>query len=1005
MSRDVLTVGSTIRIPLLYRGEYSQWSERFMNYLEEQTNGEAMINSIKNGDQPLPRVTQWKQYATMMRQNKNLMEINIDALYNILKKNQGYVNDAIGLKKKNVVVTSDPLALIAEKIKVSKRKDKVVVSSNSEASDEDDFSEMKKITALAKAFNRRKFYAKPTNNNLRTSSASNSANKKQEFMKSDDKIEDNKVEEKKRDMSKVKCYNYKKECHFAKDCKKVKIKDYEYYKTKMLHAKKDKDEQVLLAEDHAWMESSSDSDQEINANMVFMAQVEKVLSDSEASSSSSDDKIAEVSYYTSESESESKYETSEYYDTSTTYGLFVDNNDDQEIFQDSSENFSENLIESQIDHNESDVTHNDFKDLWNTIKKIGKTDGYNFKLDRKKCRVNTKVFHEILQICPRLPNQDFLELPSEEDLLTFLKEHSYSSKCDMLSTVRTDQMHQHWMTFAAEDFMYQAEHKQISSARKEHMPYLRFTKVIIHHFISKDNTFSMRNRINLYTARDDTLLGTLKFVSKTKDYQKYGALIPDGMINQDIKDSKAYKTYLDYATRKVPPKKARKFKNPASPKLKIVPASPKEPTRKGKRVKRAAKKATTTPTTGVVIRDTPGKSVSKKKAPTKTDRGKGIELLSDAALLKDAQLKETLRKASKKPTSFRLAAKLRELIFIQSEEKSDDVHDEDDNDNEDGNDDDGGNDAQDSEQTDSDDDEDPFFTLKDYEEEEQYEEYVLTPERDKAYDEDKMYEEKDDDVAKELYGDLKITLGLRDIDMTNAEQCGEDQQNASYESGFVQEEEDAHVTLTTVHDKTEGPLQSSSISSNFTSKLLNLDDPSLDINSLMNTSTVTSPPPSVNPSSHPTTIPQQQTPDSTTTTTYPTMTLPEIPNFASTQADEPEFKVADTEMQQDQGNESGSVFNLLKGTCKSFAKLEYHLKECYKAFNDRLDWKNPEGRKYLLNLSKPLPLIEDRGCQVVPADYFINNDLEYLKAGSSSSKYTTSTRRTKAAKYDNIEGI
>nr|GFA38059.1 hypothetical protein [Tanacetum cinerariifolium] len=58
MSRDVFTVSSNMRIPLLYRGEYSQWVERFMNYLEEQTNGEAMINSIKNGDQPLPCVTQ-----------------------------------------------------------------------------------------------------------------------------------------------------------------------------------------------------------------------------------------------------------------------------------------------------------------------------------------------------------------------------------------------------------------------------------------------------------------------------------------------------------------------------------------------------------------------------------------------------------------------------------------------------------------------------------------------------------------------------------------------------------------------------------------------------------------------------------------------------------------------------------------------------------------------------------------------------------------------------------
>nr|GEY85885.1 hypothetical protein [Tanacetum cinerariifolium] len=270
-----------MRIPLLYREEYSQWVERFMNDLEEQMDGEAMINSIKNGDQPLPPVTQvsiagttstkqpslkdksmwsdqekriqkierlarslliqglsndiyslidsnktakdlwdalarhmlgseygeqdrkvavlyeyktfkatkgellldtyiqylqvindlkkcgyskdncelnfkflnnlqpeWNQYATMMRQNKNLMNINIDALYNILKKNQRDVNDAMGSKKKTLVVTSDPLAFIAEKTKVSKSKEKVVVSLDSKGSEADDFNELKKITAL-----------------------------------------------------------------------------------------------------------------------------------------------------------------------------------------------------------------------------------------------------------------------------------------------------------------------------------------------------------------------------------------------------------------------------------------------------------------------------------------------------------------------------------------------------------------------------------------------------------------------------------------------------------------------------------------------------------------------------------------------------------------------------------------------------------------------------------------------------------------------------------------
>nr|GFB42518.1 hypothetical protein [Tanacetum cinerariifolium] len=223
--------------------------------------------------------------------------INIDALYNILKQNQGDVNDAMGSKKKNVVIISDPLALIAEKTNVSRSKEKVVVSSDSEGSE----TEVKQMISMRRTFCQR--------------------------------------------------------------LQESKGKNYEYYKTKMLLAKKDKDKQVLLAKDQAWMESSSDSDQEINANMVFMAQIEKVLSDSEASSLSTDEKISEVPYYLSESESESEFKTLEYYDNSTNYGLFVNNDDEQQIFHDAidsaSENFIENHIDSQKDYDKSDVDHND----------------------------------------------------------------------------------------------------------------------------------------------------------------------------------------------------------------------------------------------------------------------------------------------------------------------------------------------------------------------------------------------------------------------------------------------------------------------------------------------------------------------------------------------------------------------------------------------------------------------------------------------------------------------
>nr|GEZ90071.1 hypothetical protein [Tanacetum cinerariifolium] len=326
------TVSSTMRILLLYRGEYSQWVERFMNYLEEQTDREAMINSIKNGDQSLPRVTQvsiagtssteqppLKDKSMWSDQEKIIQKIDRLARYLLI---QGLSNDIYSLIDSNKTakdlwdalarhMLSSEYALIAEKTEVSKKKEKVVVSSDSDESDADDFSKLKKITALlAKDFNRRKFYSKQKNNNLRMSSTSQSANKKQEFVKMDDKKVKKKDDEKKKDMSKVKCYNCKKEGHFVKDCKNVKVKDYEYYKTKMLLAKKDKDEQVILTEDQAWMESSCDSEQKLNANMVFMAQIEKVLSKSETSSS------------------ESEYETSEYYDNTSTFGLFVNDNDD-----------------------------------------------------------------------------------------------------------------------------------------------------------------------------------------------------------------------------------------------------------------------------------------------------------------------------------------------------------------------------------------------------------------------------------------------------------------------------------------------------------------------------------------------------------------------------------------------------------------------------------------------------------------------------------------------------
>ncbi|GKD86906.1 hypothetical protein Tco_1358060, partial [Tanacetum coccineum] len=218
---------------------------------------------------------------------------------------------------------------------------------------------------------------------------------------------------------------------------------------------------------------------------------------------------------------------------------------------------------------------------------------------------------------------------------------------------------------------------------------------------------------------------------------------------------------------------------------------------------------------------------TKKKAPVSTNRCKGLNVLSEVALSKVARLKEAT-KQSKKDFHISHVSGSGDGTNFESgvpdgqhhktsgtDEGTKDDDDEDDegndaNDDSDGNDDDDdGNNGNDGNGDDNDDN--------------------FKEEEENIDDEEKIDEEEDDEVTKELYKDVNVNLGNVDADMTNADQGGEDQQNVSQESGFEQVEEDAYVTLTPVLDtqKTNEPVQSSSVSSNFTSKLLNLENSSL----------------------------------------------------------------------------------------------------------------------------------------------------------------------------------
>ncbi|GJU67213.1 hypothetical protein Tco_1253472 [Tanacetum coccineum] len=93
--------------------------------------------------------------------------------------------------------------------------------------------------------------------------------------------------------------------------------------------------------------------------------------------------------------------------------------------------------------------------------------------------------------------------------------------------------------------------------RREIIPYPIFTKVIINHFLFIHKSIPKALPSGLHTIKDDGVLSRMKFFIIREDIQEYGKAIPDTMLTNAIKQSEAYKAFIDYSTCLVPPKKTR----------------------------------------------------------------------------------------------------------------------------------------------------------------------------------------------------------------------------------------------------------------------------------------------------------------------------------------------------------------------------------------------------------------------------------------------------------------
>nr|GEU50123.1 hypothetical protein [Tanacetum cinerariifolium] len=675
-------------------------------------------------------------------------------------------------------------------------------------------------------------------------------------------------------------------------------------------------------------------------------------------------------------------------------------------------------------------------------------DFYRFRIEKKKrFKLTSEVFRDIFQIFPRIKDQDFDALPSEEDTVSFLRELGHTRVINSLNDVVIDQMHQSWRTFAT--------------------------------------------LINRSLSRKTTAL------DKLQASKKYGAVLPDCLTSPKIKESKAYKTYLGYATGTVPPKVTRKFKKASPSKKDSVPVpADEEPVQKGKRVKKSAKKSSTTPTTGIVIKEPPVETQSKKQKSNdenNSNKDKDEENKSD----------------DDEPPS-------------NSEKGSDSEQDTD-----------GSESDSESDQQDDDDDDDDDISKDD---------------EDRGMDSDDVQDKKKTEVpitSSSCSSDLASKfLNFSDIPPADTEVVSPLDVYVHHEVPRI------HKSTILAVRSTLSPLPTTATTNippsildfisvfRFNDRVIALEkdvaelkndplhtqvttlvDDHLDtrvgatreefmnflsmIQELLNQvnlAKASSQPQStyevaatltkfelkkilidkMNSSESYLTTPEHlecyddECPSTrsdlglnkrkTSKDAEPTTSL-KTKNSSSRSSkgiksqpkslrkfvhvEEPEFKVGDTDTPQgqegNQGNDNvkprtesasrrdwftkpsrsqeptdldwnedktpqkdqiktGLAFRLLKGTRSNYVELEYDFKECYKALSEKIDWENLEGDDYPFNLSKPLPLITRRNHQSVPFEFFINNDLKYLQGGTSTMTYTMSTTKTKAAQYD-LPGI
>nr|GEZ38442.1 hypothetical protein [Tanacetum cinerariifolium] len=404
-----------------------------------------------------------------------------------------------------------------------------------------------------------------------------------------------------------------------------------------------------------------------------------------------------------------------------------------------------------------------------------------FQIDTRKSVLDLEAFREMLHISLRIPNQSFADLPTEEEILEFLRFLGHSHDIRYLTDINVNKLYQPWRSFAS-------------------------------------------------------------VVSRHQTTQQYGAILPIELTTAEIRNNKAYKEYHACAMGEAAPKpkaSARKKKGdsassttpPTPTSTTIVESTPrlsatakgKQPSRATTPVKPSDVQRTEAEQLKIVLRKSRQETHISQQRGSGTDEGTGSkprvsdvpsddseeELSWNSSEDEDVGSHEEGKKSDESNDDRDEGSDndSEETVKSGAGKDDDDDNDEDDDDNDEeeelAKDDEedketgkGGNEVRESddEETRQEEDEnfDPIPTTPDESEEESNDE----EDQDLRLSEEARIQEEED--ADELYRDVNINQG-RGLQVT-------------------QNVEDTHVTLTSVNP--DGPQESSSMSS-FVSSMLN----------------------------------------------------------------------------------------------------------------------------------------------------------------------------------------